>query len=42
MVGEARPRLKSSLRKIRLQEAPDGVVNGGNGNLITHLRLQQA
>ena len=43
-----RPRLKSSLGKlrnlnmIRLQEAPGGMVNGGHGNLITHLRLQQA
>jgi hypothetical protein len=46
MVGEARPLGTSSWRKfrnlylIRLQEAPGGMVNGGNGNLITHLRLQ--
>jgi hypothetical protein len=48
MVGEARPGWKSSWREfrnlhvIRLQEAPGGMVEGGHGNLITNLRLQQA
>ncbi len=48
MVGEDAHGWKSSWRKfrnldlIRLQEAPGGMVNGGDGNLITNLRLQPA